>query len=522
MYGKFKRLKLAFSSRAQLVKFLETAPDASGNPDTARNKWQNKDLDISPPKDRTWAWYDYAAFWWSYGFAPGSWYIAASLLAAGLSPGHALGSIFLGYFFGAVGVVLHSRGPAMYHFGFPVESRIVWGLRGAYFPVIIRAMTALVWAGVTIAQGGYNTAVLLRSILVYWVLTCWLIIIPIPKLRRLFEIKSFILPPVMFGLFGYCMVKGRGYPHRDMYDIDPKKRVALSWAMLSGINAGLGKTTTLMVNQPDIARYARSKMAPVLSQLIMFPLASTCCSAMGIYATQSIYNVWGNLDWNPWTLNHDMLDHNFSHSFRAGIAIMNLVFLYANAITEQGQIWLNIRRAMWLCYVLAICICPWYILASASGFLRFLNGYSIFLGPFLGMALTDYLVVRKGNVFVHDLFKEKGRYWYSHGVAWRPFVTYVLSVAFVLPGFVATFGYRIAGGAGWTHLYDFSWFYICVVSSVVYFVLSYVGDYAKEEKAMSYESLASIAEELYGEEQQRTTVLEVNLHVEGKDPANVV
>lgn len=170
MCGKFKRLKLALSSRAELVKFLETAPDASGNPDVARNKWQNKDLDISPPKDRTWAWYDYAAFWWSYGFAPGSWYVAASLLAAGLSPGQALGSIFLGYFFGAVGLVLHSRGPTLYHFGFPVESRIVWGLRGAYFPVIIRAMTALVWAGVTIAQGGYNTGVLLRCIFgnSYW------------------------------------------------------------------------------------------------------------------------------------------------------------------------------------------------------------------------------------------------------------------------------------------------------------------------------------------------------------------
>lgn len=125
---------------------------------------------------------------------------------------------------------------------------------------------------------------------------------------------------------------------------------------------------------------------------------------------------------------------------------MNLVFLYANAITEQGANvipfgadfmslfprWLDIKRAMWVCYVLAICICPWYILASSSGFLRFLNGYSIFLGPFLGMALTDYLVVRKGNIFVGDLFKEKGRYWYHQGVAWRPIVTYILSVAFVV------------------------------------------------------------------------------------------
>lgn len=56
----------------------------------------------------------------------------------------------------------------------------------------------------------------------------------------------------------------------------------------------------------------------------------------------------------------------------------------------------------------------------------------------------------------------------------------------------------------------------------MYFALSFVGDYAKEEKAMSYEGLASIVEELYGEEQQSTNELEVNPHVEGKDQEYIV
>jgi NCS1 family nucleobase:cation symporter-1 len=59
-----------------------------------------------------------------------------------------------------------------------------------------------------------------------------------------------------------------------------------------------------MVNQPDIARYARSKVAPVWSQLIMFPAASTVCAAMGIYGTQAIYNAWGNIDWNPYVISN--------------------------------------------------------------------------------------------------------------------------------------------------------------------------------------------------------------------------
>ncbi|OAL21134.1 hypothetical protein AYO22_08291 [Fonsecaea multimorphosa] len=561
----FQDFQHAFSSRQAFVKYIETKPDASSTATGSRNHWTNEDLDVSPQSHHTWGWYDYAAFWWSYGFSPGCWYLGAALLAIGLTPGQALGCLFLGFCFGSLGIVMHSRAAAVYHFGFPVETRIVWGLRGAYFPILIRALCALIWAGVTIAQGGYFTAVVLRCIfgnsywhlpnhipkssnitvqqliadhsfratgmIVYWVMTCWTLNVPIPKLRRAYEIQMLVLPAVIIGLFAFCMVTGRGHPHKDLYDVEHKHGAALSWALLSAVNSGLAKTTTLMVNQPDIARYARSKMAPVWSQLVMFPVASTVCAAMGIYATQSIYNAWGNIDWNPWDLNHDMLDHSFSHGRRAGIAIINLAFIFGNALTELGANvipfgadfmslfprWLNIKRGMWLCYILGVCICPWQILATATAFLEFLNGYSIFLGPFLGMALTDYLVVRKGNVFVRELYQVNGRYWYFHGVSWRPIVTWLFSVAFMLPGFAETFGRQIANGEGWTHLYAFSWFYTCTISSVVYFALSFIGKYGSEERSMPFESLARSdrVEEVQTVEGQ-SDVSEVNLSIEQK------
>lgn len=160
----------AFTSRSAFVKYVETKPDASNGPETVRNHWTNEDLDVSPESHQTWSWYDYASFWWSYGFSPGCWYLGAALLASGLTPGQTLGCLFLGTCFGSLGIVLHSRAAAVYHFGFPVETRIVWGLRAAYFPVLIRALCALVWAGVTIATGGYFTTVLLRCIFgdSYW------------------------------------------------------------------------------------------------------------------------------------------------------------------------------------------------------------------------------------------------------------------------------------------------------------------------------------------------------------------
>jgi NCS1 family nucleobase:cation symporter-1 len=145
---------------------------------------------------------------------------------------------------------------------------------------------------------------------------------------------------------------------------------------------------------------------------------------------------------------------------------------------------------MYLSYVFAIVICPWKILTSATSFLRFLGGYSIFLGPFVGIALTDYLVVRKGNVWVDELYTSNpaARYWSSFGVNWRACVAYIVAVVLPIPGFTTLFGESLPGA--WLKIYQIGWILGCVVSSVVYFGLSFVGDFAKEERGMRFEEVA--------------------------------
>jgi nucleobase:cation symporter-1, NCS1 family len=60
--------KRAFSSRADFIRALETDESAYGR-ESERTIWKNEDLDLTPPKQWSWGWYDYAAFWWSYGFS---------------------------------------------------------------------------------------------------------------------------------------------------------------------------------------------------------------------------------------------------------------------------------------------------------------------------------------------------------------------------------------------------------------------------------------------------------------------
>lgn len=144
---------------------------------------------------------------------------------------------------------------------------------------------------------------------------------------------------------------------------------------------------------------------------------------------------------------------------------------------------------MYISYVLGIVICPWRILRSASTFLQFLGGYSIFLGPFVGIFLTDYLVCRRGNVYLQDLYTPEGRYWYRHGIHWRAVVAYVVGVVLPIPGFARTFGVDLP--IEMLRIYQVGWLLTCVLSSLVYWSLTFIGDFALEEKSMAFESISA-------------------------------
>ncbi|RDW85553.1 hypothetical protein BP5796_03878 [Coleophoma crateriformis] len=540
-------VRAAFESKDAFIKAIETSESAVGRLEE-RNPYRNEDLDISPPAHWTWAWYDYAAFWWAYGFSPGVWSVGSSLISVGLTSWQALICVFIGYSLGALGVVLHSRSAATYHFGFPVESRIPWGLRAAYFPVLVRVMTATIWVGISLTQGGYFVAVLLRCIfghrfsdipnhiptsagittqqliglVIIWFGSLPLLSVPIPKVRRIFSVKSIILPPVTIGLFAYCMWKGRGKSHEGFTSTTNMNGSALAWAMLNGVNSVMGKTSTLVVNQPDIARYARTRNTPLWSQALGLPIGNTACAALGIYATTAIEAAWGKAYWNPWDLLNEILNRQWNAGTRTWVAIVNLGFILsqvagnlganvipwgADAMTFYPR-FLNIERGMYLAYILGVCIVPWKILKSASSFLAFLGGYSIFLGPFLGIFITDYFVIRKGNVYVKDLYETKGRYWYWHGVSWRAVVAYLFAVVWTLPGFTSVFGNTVP--AGWMKLYKLSWIFTCAVSSVVYFGVCMIGGFAKEDRAMAFEQVYHEGEYLDGREPESEEPSEID------------
>ena len=72
------------------------------------------------------------------------------------------------------------------------------------------------------------------------------------------------------------------------------------------------------------------------------------------------------------------------------------------------------------------------------------------------------------------------------------------------------------GQTGWVHLYKFSWFFVCTIASIIYYVMSWVGDYAKEERAMPFEALAREQIEVLNGQTPTEVGSDFNITVEAK------
>ncbi|WVQ81069.1 hypothetical protein IAT38_003191 [Cryptococcus sp. DSM 104549] len=538
LQGRLRATKTAFSSKEGFKKaLLVEQSEGFSACTTGWWTWSNAHMDPSPPEERTWRWYNFAMLWWSYGFSTGVWTIGSSMIASGLTAWQAIICVFIAHFLGALAIVANSRFGATYHIGYPVFQRMSFGVYGSLFPVLLRCLTGLVWVGVQLYQGGKFTGVIIRCIfgngwknipntiplksqittkdlagtIIFWIITLPLLFMKVHNTRWLWTIKAFVLPPCVIGLFIYTQVLHTSSGSTSFGTIKGYTGSTLAWTMLKYINSAMGKTSPSQVNQPDLARYAHNKSAPLWSQLIALPVANTAVACLGIFATSSVYAAWGTLIWNPWDLCSAILDRHFTSAVRFAIFLVSFAFTLsifvsnqaANVIPFGADITalcpkiLNINRGQFLSYCLALCICPWYILNSAGSFLTFLSGYSIFLGPIVGVSCVDYFY-RKGNVHVPSLYsgKKTGHYYYNGGVSWRAMTAFWLGCAPAIPGFAGTFGHKLPIGI--IHLFYIGWLYSTVSSILIYLAICTISPppHMAEARASPFEQWAEDQKEL--------------------------
>ena len=162
------------------------------------------------------------------------------------------------------------------------------------------------------------------------------------------------------------------------------------------ITAALGNFATLAVNIPDFTRYARSPRDQYV-QLAIIPFSFTLAAFIGIAVTSAGSVLYGQVLWDPLRL-IDQWDNRaatFFAAFSFSLATLttNIAANSLSAGNDFTALWpkyLNIRRGQVICAIVGgWALAPWEILANAVGFLSFMGGYTVFLGPISGIMIAD-------------------------------------------------------------------------------------------------------------------------------------
>ncbi|KAF8682940.1 cytosine-purine permease [Rhizoctonia solani] len=444
------------------------------------------DMDPVPMHQRSWTMWDYTSYWLSDGFNVATVSLTSKLGTKSiLYEGAALMTqnsfVYAGCWF-----ILETSAPrdcyrSLYHRSCS-NGRSHNKIPGSDFDAVIGEWND--WSKTSyscLPESANITTVDMMCYFFYWLIQLPFLLISPHKIRYLFIAKAVLAPVTGLSMMTWAFVKTGGGPI-----FEQKATIsgsALSWAMLSAMNSAIGNYATLSVNIPDFTRYARSPRDQYI-QVLIIPVIFTFFAFMGIAVTSAGNVIYGEILWNPLTL----IDHwdNRAAAFFASFVFCLATIgtnVSANSISaandftallpKAGRLWLNIKRGQILCALIGgWVVCPWEILGSAIGFLNFMGGYTVFLGPICSIMIVDYWLVHKGNIDIPALYDPKGRYRYVGGVNWRALLALCVSVPPNLPGLIHSINPKIDVGLGGQHLFSIAWLLGFSLAGVTYFITS--------------------------------------------------
>ena len=128
----------------------------------------NKDLAPAAAAQRTWGTYSFAALWVSMSVNILTYMLAAGLIQGGMNWKQAVATVFIGNTIVLVPMLLNSHPGARYGIPFPVLARASFGVLGANFAAVLRALVACGWFGIQTWIGGEAMNVLLTTLAPAW------------------------------------------------------------------------------------------------------------------------------------------------------------------------------------------------------------------------------------------------------------------------------------------------------------------------------------------------------------------
>jgi NCS1 family nucleobase:cation symporter-1 len=473
----------------------------------------NEDLAPTGPEERTWTTYNIAALWIGMSIVITTYLLASTLMAAGMNWWQALLTISLGNILVLIPMLLNAHAGTKYGVPFPVFVRASFGVRGANFAAIARALVACGWFGIQTWLGGAALDALVTAawggwanvsghtfiaFFVFWLIQLVIILTGIEGVKWF---ESFAAPLLIVGgiaLLIWGFVAGGGVGNVFSTSAQLQEGQAPFWAIFwPSLAANVGYWITLSLNIPDFTRYAQSQRSQIIGQAIGLPLTMTAFSFIGIAVTAATIVVFGEAIWDPVQL---------VTRLTSGIPLLLILAMFVIAIAQistnmaanvvspsfdfsnLAPKYISFRTGGIITAIIGVVSFPWIILETAGAYVfTWLVGYGSLLGAIGAVMIADYWIVRRRQLDLADLYKHEGRYAYSGGWDWRAIAAVLVGVVPVLPGF-----FKAATTPGFAGvfenptfiegLYNYGLFFTFFVAGLTYLLLSTIPGLAPQAR----------------------------------------
>jgi NCS1 family nucleobase:cation symporter-1 len=236
------------------------------------------------------------------------------------------------------------------------------------------------------------------------------------------------------------------------------------------LTAMVGFWATLALNIPDFTRFAKSQRDQILGQSLGLLTTMPLFAFIGIVVTSATLLLYGEAIWDPVKLLARLTEEYQSPVL--GILVMlalsvatlttniaaNIVSP-ANSLSNLMPQKISFRAGGFIAGILGILILPWKLLDQYQ---LWLISYSGLLGAVGGVIVCDYLVLRRCQLNLLQLYLEKGDYSFQQGVNHNAILALCAGVAVALVGKLH---------ASLAFLFNGAWFSAALASFVSYFFL---------------------------------------------------
>ena len=446
---------------------IVTLTDGAASAVAGNTDFWNDDLRPTTRAEHTWGASRFASLWIGMCLCIPTYSLAAGMISLGMTWWQATLTVFVGSVVVLVPILLVAHAGTRYGIPYPVFARLWFGMRGAHLPALARAVIAAGWFGINSWFGGLALDAIVGRLApawlgigphlwiafgVFWLLNVGVAMRGPQAIGRLAMVAAPTLAVAAVALFvwGASAVNGVG----NMLTAPGTLHGGAFWTAFFGSVIGVVSFwATLALNIPDYSRYATSQRDQLRGQLVM-PIVMAVFSFIGIAVTSATVSLYGKALWNP----VDLLLHFPTAVVLIGGIVVILssitinvganVMAPARAFENLAPRTITFGMGAILTGILALLMQPWYVLSTfASYVFTWLGTYGTLLGPFDGIAIADYWVVRSLMLDLEGLYRSDGRYAYGGGLNARAVAALVAGWILPLIGlFVPALHVLWAGG----------------------------------------------------------------------------